>query len=70
MRWTWTDAHKERFMKNVENLVLSFESFVNPFKTKVEGLLNISTHQIMVPEAAESVENAKNLGRKQHNLFA
>ena len=49
-----TDTYKEWFIKNVENLVLSFESNVNQFKVKGERLLNTPQLIRLWPEGLQN----------------
>ena len=62
-----TDTYKEWFIKNVENLVLSFESNVDQFKVKDERLLKTPKLIILWPEGLQN--RLKMPDHPQNNSF-
>ena len=64
-----TDAFETKFRKDVRSFKQSFTEAGNPFSDEYDSLVQVMTRTIMNSSAADSVINAKNIGKVQYDQY-
>ena len=61
--------HQEKFVRDVQSLLDSFEDLGNPFKDEHKELINIKTKEIANDQVVQSIRSAKVSGEKAFKNF-